>query len=144
MPIRHEYTHICDYAARGYDGKEVIAGSFINVQLKSLPDTLGQMYIAVGLTGEPGEAFRISLVDPSGAELIDFGSEVIPEEDSERSSPVQVFMMSMVAALKRIRFESEGRYAVVILDGDGNELHRREFGVFVGPELLANEQLDTP
>jgi hypothetical protein len=134
MALEHQFTVLSDYLMADEHGRLTIAGTFTNVDLVSLPSKLPRLCVAVGFTGDQGDSFRVSLVDPDGEELTELGAAALEDPTVTDKPTIAVVYGSLIG----FDLHKEGIYQVILWDGNGNAVHRRKFGAF----LLQREDED--
>jgi hypothetical protein len=127
MSIYHKYTLLCDYAMTSDPpGRLVFAGTFTNIELPKIPGALIRFFVAVGFTGDKGDEWSVSIVDPKGKTLETIAQgkiETVPELQEG-----QTYINSIIVELGLLEFKDAGTHNVVLKQGK-RVIHRFAFGV---------------
>ena len=76
--VEVDYMHICDYAFPAQGGKACIIGIFDRIHATSFPTVHPQMFVALQLRGQRGEAceLKVELIKPDGDVLASLDAKV--------------------------------------------------------------------
>lgn len=128
MAIRHLYTILCDYLVVGQDGRPTAAGIFHNIEFDQLPGARSFLGIVVGLMGEDGDVFRVTLDDPDGECMAELATSAVEKPTDLREHQQWAYTATGLAA--PAVFPKAGVYSVCIWEGR-EKIHAYPFGVLL-------------
>lgn len=132
MAIKHVATLLCDYfIVDQIENKRSYLGEFANITSNKLPVVLPRLVIAINMTGNAGEGYRITLHGPGIKGARDLEEGVIG--DVETTSVYAQVLHQVALDLRSVVIPREGVYEVRLWDSaTGRVVNRRKFGVFIG------------
>ena len=129
MAIQHQFTVLCEYVMQDATGNCTFAGTYTSFYFVGFP-VYRRIGIGVGFDGSTEGGITITVNDPDGEVL---ASAVLSRNKNQRPAVHEFdFELNTIAFSPVVDFTKEGIHHIV-LNEDGQVVHKRPFGVFLRP-----------
>lgn len=139
MAVNHLYTVLCDYIMKDPTGRLSFLGVIAQITLPKFPSRAPTFYLALSITGAPGDRIRIDLVDEERTWRNHVFTGSLPATPNEATDDQ---LWAMQGTLNGTKFPHAGHYFVALyqVDPEGAEdleggalIHVFPFGVQLRP-----------